>query len=134
MCASLRAKAETSGWNNVQAVCADVVLVSRQQNTAGQEAVAALQAAGPFDLIVAVTVLGFVEDRAGTLRALGALLAPDGVICHMDWPNSKAGSASKARALYRAAALEEVHSGRTKVKGWALYVGVARRAKDGEKQ
>lgn len=44
-----------------------------------------VQAEGPFDLVVASSVLAFVDDLAATLGALASGLRPGGRLVHWDW-------------------------------------------------
>ena len=41
--------------------------------------------AGPYDLVVCSSVLGFVDDLGGTVRRLAAALAPGGLLVQWDW-------------------------------------------------
>ncbi|MEM9749130.1 MAG: class I SAM-dependent methyltransferase [Actinomycetota bacterium] len=63
----LRSKAAERGWTNVHP---STDLPADQ---------------GPYDLIVASSVLGFVDDHPATVRSLGQRLSPSGLLVHWDW-------------------------------------------------
>ncbi|MEM8747231.1 MAG: class I SAM-dependent methyltransferase [Actinomycetota bacterium] len=63
----LRSKATERGWANVHP---STDLPADQ---------------GPYDLIVASSVLGFVDDHPATVRSLGQRLSPGGLLVHWDW-------------------------------------------------
>ncbi|MEM9039171.1 MAG: class I SAM-dependent methyltransferase [Actinomycetota bacterium] len=63
----LRAKAAERGWANVH-LHTDL-----------------RAAQGPYELIVASSVLGFVDDHPATVRSLAQRLSPGGLLVHWDW-------------------------------------------------
>mmetsp|Transcript_15679 Transcript_15679/g.29578 ORF Transcript_15679/g.29578 Transcript_15679/m.29578 type:complete len:224 (+) Transcript_15679:70-741(+) len=64
--------------------------------------------AGTFDLVVASSVMNFIppQDLTATVKVLGKLLKPGGILCHSDWPDSELFpggiTLEKAEKMYRA--------------------------------
>lgn len=67
MLARLRERVSTHGWDHVHAH-GDLATV-----------------AGPFDLVVASSVLAFVDDHPATVGALASRLRDGGLLVHWDW-------------------------------------------------
>jgi len=66
---------------------------------------------GPFDLIVASSVLGFVDDHTATVADLVSRLRPDGRIVHWDWEDTGDGhglAAADIRAALDRAGLVDI--------------------------
>ena len=121
----LNAKRQAAGWQNVGAVALDI--------TDGKDAEELARVpGGPFDLVVSVTVLGFIarrkDDDVAALRALRTVMAPAGLFVHMDWPGASCSDVAGARELYAAAGLEFVHFGHASIGGAGVCVGIARQA------
>lgn len=67
MLAGLQARIDRHGWDHVRALPA---LPER---------------AGPYDLVVCSSVLGFVDDHPATVAELGTRLRPGGLFVQWDW-------------------------------------------------
>lgn len=88
MVQQLEYKIQAASWDNVEAHC--VVLAELDQAPKEVQKVFE-ELKGKVDLIVASSVLSFIpeEDYAKTMKVLGDLLKPNGILFHSDWPKSE---------------------------------------------
>ena len=119
----LDAKSRAAGLHNVEGVVVNLVQPTPEQ-------LARLRDAGPFDLVVAVTVFSFIARRPGeetaVLTQLRSLMVPGGLLVHFDWPDGGCGDTAGARRMYAAAGFDFVHAGRASIDGGGCFAGVAR--------
>ena len=92
----LQEKIQSQEWTNVQAYTVILGLFEKDDD-GGQDVAASVQQQiralyGTVDVIVASSVLTFIpdEDVPDTMRILGKLLKPGGLLIHSDWPKSEA--------------------------------------------
>ncbi|CAM9729909.1 unnamed protein product [Discosporangium mesarthrocarpum] len=83
-------KIKTREWTNVEAFCAVLADLEKDNGITDEATRQAIQGlSGQVDLIVASSVLNFIpaSDQAATMRALETLLKPKtGILIHSDWP------------------------------------------------
>jgi trans-aconitate methyltransferase len=80
-------KIRSGDWKNVKAYC----VALSNYDEAGEKIKADIDSLrGKVDLVVASSVLNFIpmEDLPATMKVLGAMLKPGGLLCHSDWPKS----------------------------------------------
>jgi len=90
---------DRKGLVGVQSLCVDLSAGAASTEAALRQ---------PFDLVVASSVLAFVDDYPATLRTLGALLVPGGRLVQWDWELGE--EASPADMGLRPSALREAYS------------------------
>lgn len=89
MIQQLQEKIRSGQWENVRAYCA--VLGDPEATARSKEVSTVLEElCGRVDLIASSSVFTFVpaEDLPETMKTLGRLLRPGGLLCHSDWPES----------------------------------------------
>jgi SAM-dependent methyltransferase len=106
-------KIRSGDWKNVKAYC---VALSNYEE-AGEDIKAEIDSLwGKADLVVASSVINFIppEDIPGTMKVLGALLKPGGLLCHSDWPKSDdhpdGFTEDRAKVVYANAGLTKISS------------------------
>uniref|UniRef100_A0A7R9ZSH7 Methyltransferase type 12 domain-containing protein n=1 Tax=Craspedostauros australis TaxID=1486917 RepID=A0A7R9ZSH7_9STRA len=90
---AVQSKIRSAEWDNVQAICVSLADYDRGQQLANNLE----QWKGTVDVVLASSVLTFIpsSDVPGTMKVLGGLLKPGGLLCHSDWPESSSPDDSK---------------------------------------
>lgn len=110
MMAQVQEKIRAREYTNVSAYCVALAHLEQSDESVRKE-MEALN--GKVDLVVASSVLSFIpqDDLPSTMKVLGEMLRPGGMLCHSDWPKTEKNhdglSEEKASKLYEMAGLEK---------------------------
>ena len=128
-------KIRAGEWENVQAFC---VTLAEHERASERIRNTLKSLHGKVDLITASSVLSFIppQDLQATMKVLGTLLRPGGLLCHSDWMKSNefpyGYSEEKAIQVYEMAGLKPKSAFHTCInmglQEGKVFVGVAEKS------